>query len=179
LSGNRCLVQLTELAFTVDNRESTEAWIVVSCATSVENHVNRLLEALVATIRVENSAFMSALLAEVGDEIYRTWESRFHWLNKGFGIAVSGDKEIQNYMAVVELRNALVHGQDQLTPSQSRDLSKSLALKRKITRVLGVEFEGTHMHLGRAAARLSIEICRTAVVHLDKSVLSFFPDLPV
>jgi hypothetical protein len=169
--------QLAELLMALENGIASSEWIIVSCATNVESHINRLLEALVITNSIPESKLMSSLILEIGDDFYRTWESRLRWLNRAFGITVSGNVEIQEYLLVAELRNALIHGKGELTPSQVRSLPKLLALKRDMSRVLGVVFNGVEMFLDRNVAVKSLELARRFVFHVDTNVLATHPTL--
>lgn len=178
-SGDQCIRQLAELYLAMEKGIASSEWIIVSSATNVENHANRLLESLVTTNSVADNQFMTALLLEIGDDIYRTWESRLRWLSRGFGVAVSGHTEVQEYLFVVELRNALIHGDRELTPTQIRSLPKLLALKRDMSRVLGVVFNGVEIHLDKHVTVKSLELARRFVVHVDKSVLAVYPELEI
>lgn len=171
--------QLAELSLAMEKGIASSEWVIISCVTSVENHVNRLLKSLVAANSMPENPFMAALLLEIGDDIYRTWESRLRWMSQGFGVALAGHTEVQEYLFVVELRNALIHGDRKLTPTQIRSLPKLLALKRDMARVLGVVFNGIEIRLDKHVTVNSLELARRFVIYLDTSVLAVYPKLEI
>lgn len=178
-SGNRCLEELVYIAtLSHENRISAE-WVVVSCATAVETHFNRLLSALIDMSSAGLDRFGNALLDQALDDVFKTWPSRLRWLNQGFNISVYGDTEIQEYLYVVDLRNALVHGQGELTQIQQRNFSELLALKRNLTRTLGVRFRGVKVVMNEFVQTKVLRICRNATMYIDGAVLSSYPSLDV
>jgi hypothetical protein len=178
-SGSRCLEELVYIAtLGYEARVSTE-WVVVSCTTSVETHFNRVLEALVDNSGLRDSKFGSALLDQILDDIFKNWESRLRWLNRGFNIAIAGDLAVQRYLTLVDLRNALVHGQGELTSQQQRSFIRLLSLKDKLARVLGVEFRGSIVVINDDVQARAVQICREVTMHVDKAVLTSYPSLVV
>jgi hypothetical protein len=109
------------------------------------------------------------------DEIFKTWDSRLKWLDNGFAVTIAGDRPIQEYRTLVELRNAVVHGQGHLTEYQSRNFQKLLALKQGMSRLLGVQFHGHEVLLPPYIGHKVIQICRSAIVCLDTALLQAHP----
>jgi hypothetical protein len=178
-SGVRCLEELAYVAtLGYDALISTE-WVVVSCTTSVETHFNRILEALVDDSGLRGNPFGNALLDQTSDDIFKNWESRLRWLNRGFGITITGDPAVQRYLSLVDLRNALVHGQGELTPLQQRNFVRLLSLKDKLKRTLGVEFRGSIVVMDHNVQVKAIQICREVTMHVDTAMLASYPSLMV
>lgn len=178
-SGSRCLGELVYIAtLAFEGKISTE-WVVVAGATAVEAHFNRVIESLVDISKVRASKFGGALLDELADDIYKSWDSRLKWLNRGFGVAISGDLVMQNYLTLVDLRNALVHGQGELTPLQQRNFLKLLSLKDRLRRTLGVDFRGPVIVMNDSSQAKAVRICREVTMHVDRTVLSAYPSLLV
>ena len=177
-SGERCLGRLADIAL-LDSDNASPEWMIISSITSVEEHTNHLLTSLIESSGVDSHPFGIALLTERIDDIYRTWESRLAWLKAGFNIAIAGDREIQEFICLVDLRNALVHGNGELTTVQTRRFDKMLELRRRLASLLGVEFDGLRVILNKQVASRSIAIARVAVLYLDSVVLEAFPTLSV
>ncbi len=174
-SGIRCLEELAQIALLAHRTQVATEWIIVTCSTCVEAHFDRVINLLIEASQVEDNRLTKSLLAESYDDIFRNWESRLKWLDKGFGVAIAGDRPVQDYRALVELRNAVVHGQGNLTAFQQRNFSKLLTLKRRLTNLLGVHFAGPKILLPKGIESNIIEICRSVTVCLDGSVLALYP----
>ena len=179
VSGERCLAKLADVALLVSDDDISPEWAVVSCTRSVEDHANQLLASLIESSGVDAHPFGAALLSGGQDDFYRTWDSRLAWLRDGFQIVVAGDREVQEFMLLVELRNALIHGNGELTRAQASRLDKMLNLRRRLTKLLGVEFDGRHVILSSQVADKSIALARAVVLHLDSAVLKVHPGLRV
>lgn len=178
-SGIRCLEELAQIALLAHGARVATEWIIVTCSTCVEAHFDRMINLLIETSQVEDNRLAKSLLAESYDDIFRSWDSRLRWLDKGFGVAVAGDRPVQDYRALVELRNAVVHGQGNLTALQQRNFSKLLVLKRRLTNLLDVHFAGPKILLPTGIESNIIEICRSVTVCLDSAVLALYPGINV
>ncbi|WP_327578421.1 hypothetical protein [Streptomyces sp. NBC_00145] len=116
---------------------------------------------------------------EVEDSIFRTWEARRKWLNTAFGINVSGDKASQDFDAVIDLRNSVVHGDSQLTDLQLGKVKDLFRLKEQYVRILSAQVNGRMITLPSDVAIRSATVSRDFVLHFDKVLLSKFPALTV
>ena len=178
-SGNRCLEELVYIAMLSYDARISPEWAAVSCTTSVETHFNRLLEALISGSGARDTKLGTALLEHTLDDMFKNWDSRLRWLNQGFGIAISGDTEVQDYLSLVDLRNALVHGQGELTQLQQRKFTQLLALKARLKRSLGVDFRGSHVIINDETQANALRISRRVTMHVDNSVLASYKNLAV
>ncbi|TPQ22625.1 hypothetical protein [Streptomyces sporangiiformans] len=152
---------------------------VVSCATLVEAHVDKVIKSLFSADAAMSLSLTRVLHAEVEDSIFRTWESRRKWLATAFGINVSGDKASQDFDAVVDLRNSIVHGDGQLTDLQLSKIKDLFRLKEQYTRVLSAQVNGRFVTLSSEVAVRSATVSRDFVLHFDKVLLEKFPALTV
>lgn len=168
------LVQVTVLSI---QAEMPSDWVVVTCTTCIESHFDRVLNRLIETSDVELSRFSSALLENSRDEIFKTWDSRLKWLDSGFGISIAGDRPIQEYRTLVDLRNTIVHGQGYLTEIQQGNISRLLDLKRRMSRLLDVQFHGHRVLLPSDVGDKVIRTCRAAIVCLDTALLQAHPGI--
>lgn len=170
-SGERCIREITEIAITARLEVTSAEWVILSCAAAVEGHVSRIIMDLTEVRKKENGKLLAALLKEYRDDMMRTWDSRLKWLADGFDIAVAGDKEMQDYRCVVELRNALMHRGSELTPLQTRNFGHVLDLKRRMSKEIMVQFHGSRIVLTPETKDRVIAVSRIAVFHVDSKVL--------
>lgn len=168
-SGEKCLERVSELALI----GLPEPQLATALATSVEVHVSRIVGRLIVLSSESSSKFGSALIDDVGDRFVRTWHDRMSWLNRGFDLQISGGKGYQDFDALVQLRNAVVHGDGRLTESQTRTLDSLLKLQDKMQRVLRVQTAG-RLQYDSASAALMVNVVREFVVVFDAAVLEKF-----
>lgn len=152
---------------------------VVSCATLVEAHVDMVLKSLFTTDASMSFHVTRVLHAEVEDSIFRTWDARRKWLGSAFGINVTGDKASQDFDAVVNLRNSIVHGDGHLTDLQLGKWKELFRLKEQYARVLSARVKGRTIYLSPQVAVRSAIVSRDFVLHFDGALLTKFPDLTV
>jgi hypothetical protein len=152
---------------------------VVSCATLVEAHVDKVIKSLFTADAAMSFRLTRVLRAEVEDSIYRTWEARRKWLSTAFGINVSGDKASQEFDAVVDLRNSIVHGDGQLTDLQLSKIKDLFRLKEQYARVLSAQMNGRSITLSSEVAIKSATVSRDFVLYFDEVLLAKFPTLTV
>lgn len=152
---------------------------VVSCATLVEAHVDKVIKSLFSADAAMSFPLARALHREVEDSIFRTWEARRKWLNAAFDINVSGDKASQDFDAVIDLRNSIVHGDCQLTDLQVSKFKDLFRLKEQYARILSAQVNGRKITLSSEVAVRSAIVSRDFVLHFDKVLLTKFPDIAV
>ncbi|MEU8977616.1 hypothetical protein [Streptomyces sp. NPDC048309] len=152
---------------------------VVSCATLVEAHVDKVIKSLFSADAAMSFPLARVLHGEVEDSIFRTWEARRKWLSTAFDINVSGDKASQDFDAVIDLRNSIVHGDGQLTDLQLSKFKDLFRLKEQYARVLSAQVNGRLIALSSGVAVRSAIVSRDFVLHFDKVLLAKFPALAV
>src|SRR5579859_6868570 len=168
------MVQITLLD---SQAEVPPDWLVITCATCVESHFDRVLRSLIAASGVRQNKFSNSLYEFLHDDIFKNWDSRLNWLKNGFSVAIAGDRAIQDFRTVVDLRNAIVHGQGHLTEVQQKSLERLLDLKRNLTRLLNVQFSGHKILIPPDIGLKVVKVCRDAVILLDNSILQEYPDI--
>lgn len=144
--------------------------MVVSAVSIAEALTDSFIDSLAASSPVNDSQFGRQLLARAADSFHQTWPDRNSWLNAGFGVSIAGERAGQEFDLLVEVRNALVHGQGSLTDRQTRRTSEAIALQRRIESVLKAQVAGRRILLGPTAGPLALGITRTFVVALDHAV---------
>lgn len=152
---------------------------VVSCATLVEAHVDRVLKALFVADAAMSFGLTRVLHAEIEDSIYRTWEARRRWLATAFDVSVSGDRAAQEFDVVVALRNSIVHGDGRLTDLQVGKFKELFRLKDQYARVLSAKVIGRRVALSPLVAVKAAMVSRDFVLYFDKVLLGRFPALTV
>jgi hypothetical protein len=176
-SGVRCLEELVQIALLAYEARAASEWLIVTCVTCIEAHLDRIIDLLISASDLEDSKFGGFLLSGGYDEIFRNWETRLKCLDKGFGISIAGDRPMQDCRTLVELRHAIVHGQGNLTTFQQANFVRLLDLKRKLTRLLDVQFSGLKILLPADMGPRVSEICRSAAISLDRAVLAQYPSI--
>lgn len=124
-------------------------------------------------------ALARVLHAEVEDSIFRTWEARRKWLSSAFDINVSGERASQEFDAVIDLRNSIVHGDGQLTDLQLSKLKDFFRLRDQYVRVLSAQVSGRFITLSSDVAVRAATVSRDFVLHFDRVLLTKFPALTV
>ncbi|MCX5226290.1 hypothetical protein [Streptomyces sp. NBC_00233] len=152
---------------------------VVSCATLVEAHVDKVIKSLFSFDAAMALPLTRVLHAEVQDSIFRTWESRRKWLATAFGLNISGDRQSQEFDAVIDLRNSIVHGDGQLTDLQLSRFKDLFRLKEQYARVLSAQMNGRSITLSSEVALRSAIVSRDFILHFDNELLVRFPALTV
>ena len=113
------------------------------------------------------------------DDFTRTWPLRLEWLRKGFGIVIAGDPPFQAFDVAVEWRNAIIHGDGQLTDLQTRRLSKLLVLRKRMWDILRVQ-KPVPALAGAPPLILSLALCndvaRSMVAAFDELVIAKYPE---
>jgi hypothetical protein len=144
---------------------------IVETVTIVEAHVSRLLQRVFALSGVEQTPVGRLLYQNHRDDIFRSWENRVHWLTRILGLQLAASSSYQQFRTLVELRNALVHGDGTLTEFQSKDMNKALALRRDLASTLAVQVVGTRLLMGDETVKRGIAVARVFVRELDAAVI--------
>jgi hypothetical protein len=175
-SGEACLATISRLYGDHETGLLSSESLVISCASAVEAHFDRVLNELIkrngpaSNLSSGSNQLFAALLDDVRDDMFRTWEARLSWLKRGFGISIAGDAETQNYRLVIELRNSLIHGNGHMTDSQIRDFRRACELRRQMALHLDVQFNGRVVLLMAFTGIKAVELSREMIRHLDNSL---------
>lgn len=177
-SGGRCLVDLAAAAQQATDGDAVR-WTVLSCTTTLEAHVDRLMKALVEESGVSDTRLGRALLDEVRSTFGRSWADRLDWLSSGFSVSIKGVKETQDFLTLTDFRNAIVHGHMHLTDIQVAKLEAMTSLKKRLQKVLGVHSVGRVLVAGDTTAAKAVEVSHAFVYFLDAAVISRHPAVNV
>lgn len=167
-SGEFCLNRLTELS----QLGLPPGQLVVSICTAVEMHVARVLARMVVVSGVQEQHLGDYMVKRLEDDMTRSWASRKKWLGEGFAVV----PRYQEFDVLVELRNAVVHGDEALSPVQERKpIAKLIELRKQLRQRLNVELYGRASFAPDSASR-AVDIARAFVADLDGLVLDRHPE---
>lgn len=169
-SGEQCIDALSRLTLQAAQTNISPEWLFVDAITAVEVHVDRVIDALVASSGIFENSFGRALLAKLGDEMSRSWPARHEWLTAGFEVSIKGEKFAQEFDIAIECRNAIVHGSGKLTKRQQSNFPKFTALRRQMESVLGVKVHGLDLSLSKESAKKCLTISRNFVCGFDRTL---------
>lgn len=170
-SGERCLRRVSEL-YVLGLPASHFAIVVMA---PVEVHVSGIMARLIALSGESSMLFGGALIRHVGEGFFDTWDDRLEWLKEGFGLGFAGDRPYQQLSLVVEARNAMVHGDGQLTSRQTAKPTSLRALRRDLDKVLDVTCRGILLEPAASSVEKTVDVVRRFVVAFDDAVLSAYP----
>lgn len=145
----------------------------------VEAYADGVLGRLIAQSGYDATTFGRAMLAELEDRIYQSWLERHAWLDKGFSVRVTGTPAAEGMQTVVDLRNALVHGNGKLTDRQSRDMAALIALEGRLWRALAVRTERGIVHCSSTTGVKAIGAGLAYIRALDAEVRLKQPQVPI
>ncbi|WP_329127327.1 hypothetical protein [Streptomyces sp. NBC_01465] len=145
-------------------------WIVVDAVAAVEVHVDRSLESLINDSGVSGLPIGATFLSRYGEDMSRSWDARYEWLSDGFGVKVKGAKFQQDFHAVIECRNAIVHGSGNLTKRQRSSFGKFIQLRKQMESVLNVRVHGTEVSFSVDSARNALRVASAFVQCFDSAV---------
>jgi hypothetical protein len=174
-SGEECLIRLVQLESELTVHTGSPPWLVVAVTTVLEAHTARLFTQLVGLSNVEATNIGKEMYKRLRKDMLSNWSSREHWLFGSLQIPLAGDTAYQNFMVVVELRHALVHGDGNLTEAQLAEFDKMLRLKKDLDRVLSVSCMGSRVTLSTETPERTIAAARSLLVALDGAVLVRYP----
>lgn len=141
---------------------------IVALCSICESYADSVLDARISASIDPHSQFQRLMVEELRDRFHGTWDDRLKWLCQGFQIANKGDGPIQSMLTLVDLRNAIVHGNGQLTHLQTRKgLSRQLTLERELRQRLDVTVEARTIRYGDLTRSRATAICRSFILTLN------------
>ena len=167
LSGEHCLERLNVLV----SLSLPPAQFVTAATTVVEVHVSRIMATLVVLSEVADTRLGAAMLEELSDTLVGTWSARTKWLNSGFDISIAGTETYRDFDRLVEARNAISHGDGQLTDRQTRSLNRLLDLRKALLTKFEITSNG-RLGFSSASASKMLTAIRAFVACLDAEVIA-------
>lgn len=143
---------------------------IITAASLAEALVGRTIDALVEESGIKSTRLGRRLIEDSADSYHQSWDGRYGILKGAFGVQISGTREAQRLDVVVNVRNALVHGEGQLTSKQTKKLTAALNLRRQVKDVLGSEVQGRKILLSPSAGHCAIGVTSEYVLAFDTVV---------
>lgn len=144
--------------------------LVLSAVATTEAHVDNVIQRLIDEVAAQQSRLGAFLLAKAEGTFKQSWQARNDMLRGGFGIVVEPQLLTQNLQLVIDVRNALAHGDGSLTAQQVASWSKAVALRRDLQSRLGVSVSGRKISLTPESARTAVTILVDFICALDTAV---------
>lgn len=171
-SGERCLRGILDLR----SADMPTMQFVSSLLIPLEAHVTRVVAQVIANSGAVGHPFVEKMLSSLEKEIFDTWPGRLSWLSRGFSVQIQGTAEYQRFSHLIEVRNAIVHGEGQLTEKQQKkDLKALLSLRKDLSIELDIECRGVHLSFGAHTRDRVFDIAISFLRRFDSEVLATFP----
>ena len=170
-SGERCLRRIIELYET----GLPAPHLITAYGTAVEIHVSEMVERLVRISPISMEPFGRELIKEVGANMISTWPQRHRWIRRGFDVDYTGTAAAEKFSTLVELRNAIVHGDGSWSRHQRNDaVGARVALRRSFMNTLDVAMQN-EAKFGTQSREKATVVVRDFVSVFDQAVLSKYP----
>ncbi|WP_143554092.1 hypothetical protein [Serinicoccus sp. CUA-874] len=139
--------------------------LLLSCAAG-EAYAMEILET-----RIRASPAYFALGQVALDTLRRdrenSWEKRLTWLQHSGIPSLRGERSVQTFQILIEVRNTLLHGSGEMTTRQADSVRKFIALKKRINSLPGVQADGRRLVLQGAFRDEWVSIAMNFVEHLS------------
>ncbi|GAA4884654.1 hypothetical protein GCM10025788_25720 [Serinicoccus chungangensis] len=107
------------------------------------------------------------MLSESAKDRDGTWEARTKWLTATGIPSFRGAKWYQDFDALTQARNAMLHGYGDLTQRQTSSITHMVVLRDTITRRTKIEVVGTQLQLDPSNSPTWVEIVHNFIRELD------------
>ena len=148
---------------------------IVAVSSRVEALADRFIDLLIRDSGVDSTQLGKNLLQEYGDSFHQSWLARNRVLKNGFGIQAVSMPAWQDMELVIEVRNAIVHGDGGLTSRQAKDPASLITMRKRMAKLLRSDVQGRLVRLSDEAGVLSAEIAIRYATSLDEVVSAVRP----
>ncbi|MUN64460.1 hypothetical protein GMA12_15140 [Kocuria sediminis] len=143
---------------------------IISAASLAEALVGKSIDLLVDESGIKSTRLGRRLIQDSAESYHQTWDGRYGILRDAFGVQLAGNREAQRLNVVVDVRNAIVHGEGQLTSRQTKKLTNVLSMRRQINEVLESEVQGKKIVLSPTAGRCAIRVASDYALAFDAAI---------
>ena len=140
--------------------------LILGICTQAEVFVDRIIGFLLDASVLWQDPLGSMLLTQVGNDYSKGWSSRNQYL-RAFSLPIAGTAEGQAMATVIDLRNAMAHGDGRITNFQASKLTSQLDLEKRLARQLGVQTIARRTLPGPQTRSLALSITRKYIELLD------------
>ncbi len=132
-----------------------------------EAHVDATIQLLLDRSDARNSQLGAFLIDRSTASLRQTWSARQELLRDGFGVVVTPQSLVQQLSLIVDVRNALAHGDGSLTSVQTTSWSKANELRRSLARTLQIFVEGRIITFTPKSVETAVKMLIDYVIGLD------------
>ena len=162
-------VTVRRLTRVLVERTPPSSAITVAVATT-EAHVDAIIQQLFDLSCARKSKLGEFLIERSISTFTQTWPARHQVLRDGFGVAIEPQTLVQHLLLIVDVRNALAHGDGALTAVQTTSWSRANELRRNLERKLQVSVAGRSIIITRESLEIAIRMLIDYVIGLDVAV---------
>lgn len=145
----------------------------LTCCSIAEVYVDNTLLDLIELSGVRDIGVGRYLLTHYGLQNL-SWPDRFALLGKGFGIHVQGQRAGQEFVTLLNFRNAVAHGYWRVTQQQKKNPIQQLDLENRLEQVLGVLVRRGVLIPSTSTSSRIIAVAQSYMKTLDREVMSTF-----
>lgn len=143
---------------------------LTTAVATAEAHVDATIQQLLDRSDARNSQLGAFLIDRSTASFRQTWSARHELLRDAFGIVVEPQALVQQLSLIVDVRNALAHGDGSLTPVQTTSWLKANELRRNLERRLHVSVEGRIITITSESVQTAVEMLIDYVIGLEMAV---------
>lgn len=169
-------VARTELALTEISLIGVQADLdaraaVLNVVPIVESYVDWNITSLVSSSRLRAHPLGEFLLADQAERMLDSWPTRTRVLKEAFSLSLKDLASWEQWDAVLELRNAYMHGNGCLTNRQASHVNKLAPMSKQLA-LVDCTLSGRRVHTGSATAILAVRAASDFVDEVDGIVWS-------
>ncbi|WP_029259417.1 MULTISPECIES: hypothetical protein [unclassified Microbacterium] len=129
--------------------------------------IDEMIDALIEAHPHTNSDFGSYVVERSRSGFHHTWSSRIEVLRRGFRVSPASETVSQKFDQLVDVRNAIAHGDGHLTTLQTSRTAAGIDLRRNIEKTFGIVVAGRKLHLNPMAGMIGTRVARDYLLAVD------------
>ncbi|WP_162621969.1 hypothetical protein [Microbacterium suaedae] len=146
------LRKLSQLIYVTDDIEK----VLVTSTALVESYVDDEIDHYLALREATSTTLERYLLRDYGGGFRTSWKERIRFLERGIELGAVPSPLRQDVLLVVDARNAVVHGNGELTMQQVNKGINTLDMRRQLTGRLDAHFAGKRVYFSRETSRSAL-----------------------
>ncbi|WP_101556975.1 MULTISPECIES: hypothetical protein [Brevibacterium] len=144
--------------------------VILAVISEVESSVDFILQEEIEESATGVSMISDYFVRKKLPDYFMTWSGRKELLRDLFRFNGFSNSVGQEFMLIVEIRNALVHGNGSLTELQCKDLKRMLNLKTGLSSKFSIGFSGRRLVLDSRICSEVCEACAKFLIEVDRTV---------
>lgn len=168
--GEETLRSVAAISLDATKHTGSPRETVMALGTLLEQYVDRLVELSVLASGVGATTVGQFLMdaSDIGHS--KTWNHRRTALRELVGINVSGTQIGERVRALIELRNAIAHGNGHLTHFQTKTLSSTFRIQESISEHFQVGFSGKRLIYAPETTESAIRATRAYILLIETHI---------